>query len=99
MDNVLSFKSTKRFENWLERNHSQSNGIWMRMYKKHSGIRGITAQDALDAALCYGWITGQARKGTDRYALWWFCPRRKRSLWSKINTGHAKRLIREGRKL
>ena len=67
------------------------------MYKKGSKTKAITGPEALDVALCYGWITGQARRGTKDYALWRFCPRRKRSLWSKLNTQHAERLIREGR--
>ena len=67
------------------------------MYKKGSKVEAIKGREMLDVLLCYGWITGQARKGNEDYALWWVCPRRKKSIWSKINVGHAERLIREGR--
>ncbi|HIH50705.1 TPA: bacteriocin-protection protein, YdeI/OmpD-associated family [Candidatus Micrarchaeota archaeon] len=97
MDNVIAFKSQEEWENWLRRNHQKSNGIWMRRFKKDSGVKDIKGSDALDVALCYGWITGQAKRHDELSVLWWFCPRRPKSLWSKLNTMHAERLIKEGR--
>lgn len=96
-EEIMTFMSSGEFERWLSKNHYKSRGIWLRMYKKNSGVDAIKGAQALDIALCYGWITGQARKGDDKFALWRFCPRRPRSIWSKINVGHAERLIKEGR--
>ena len=59
---VVSFVSPEEFESWLEQNHSTSNGIWMRIYKKDSGIQTIIYEQALEVALCYGWIDGQVKK-------------------------------------
>ncbi len=92
-----AFKSPEEFEKWLSKNHSKSNGVWLRAYKKSAGANVLKGTEVLDPLLCYGWITGQARRGTDEYTLWWVCPRRSKSLWSKINTQHAERLVKEGR--
>lgn len=97
MEKALSFKSQVDFERWLDENHAKSNGVWLRVYKKGFGSNVLRGTEILDPLLCYGWITGQARKGTKEYVLWWVCPRRKGSLWSKVNVSHAERLIREGR--
>lgn len=97
MDNILAFESAKKWEGWLKRNHSKSDGIWLRAFKKGSGVKSVKIPEALDAALCYGWITGQARPYDDISWLNRFTPRRPRSIWSKINTAHAERLIKEGR--
>jgi uncharacterized protein YdeI (YjbR/CyaY-like superfamily) len=97
MDEIIAFASAREWERWLAKNHSSSTGIWMRMFRKHYSGRYIKGHEALDAALCYGWITGQARPYDGDSNLWRFCPRRPKSIWSKINTMHAERLIREGR--
>lgn len=97
MEDVIAFKTIKEWEKWLARNHSSSKGIWMRRFKKASGVKDITGADALDGALCYGWITGQAKPYDEISVLWRFCPRRPKSMWSQLNTQHAERLIREGR--
>lgn len=97
MDNVMQFKSSKEFERWIDRNHSASEGIWLRMFKKDSNTVSIKGPEALDVALCYGWITGQAKPYDSISVVWRFCPRRPKSLWSKLNTQHAERLIKEGR--
>ena len=96
-EETFFFKDRKEFEKWLSENFGKSPGVWVRMYKKNSGVEAIKGPEMLDVLLCYGWITGQARKGNEDYALWRVCPRRKKSIWSKINIGHAERLIREGR--
>lgn len=94
---VIHFASAKVWELWLHENHSDSSGIWLKIAKKGLGADALTYHDALEVALCYGWIDGQ-KKGLD--ARWWlqkFTPRRAGSIWSKINRGKAKRLIAEGR--
>ncbi len=91
------FKDQKDLENWLSKNHNRQEGIWVRMYKKGSGVDAIKGSGLLDALLCCGWITGQAKKGNDKYALWWVCPRRRKSIWSKRNKEHAERLMKEGK--
>ena len=97
MEETRTFKSAKEFESWLGKNHSSSNGIWLRIYKKNAGANALKSTEVLDPLLCYGWITGQAKRGTDRFVLWWVCPRRKKSLWSEVNKNHAERLIKERR--
>lgn len=92
----FSFKNQKEWETWLSANYF-STGIWMRFYKKASGIETVTYAEALEVALCYGWIDGQARRFDETSYLQRFTPRRKKSVWSKINTKHVERLIKEGR--
>jgi uncharacterized protein YdeI (YjbR/CyaY-like superfamily) len=94
---IIPFRSPKHFEVWLEKHHHQSDGLWMRLFKKDSGKTTITYAEALDCALCYGWIDGQ-KKSLD--ALSWiqrFTPRRARSEWSRRNTEHVARLIKSRR--
>lgn len=94
---VLSFKSSKEFERWLNKNYSKSNGIWLRIFKKNSETKSVSYAEALDEALCYGWIDGQKNKYDDNSWLQKFTPRRKASGWSKINTSHIERLTKAGR--
>ncbi len=93
---TLAFKSSSGFRDWLEKNHAATDGIWLRMYKKASGKPSITYAEALDQALCFGWIDGQARPKDENSWLQKFTPRRPRSGWSKRNTQHAERLIKSG---
>jgi uncharacterized protein YdeI (YjbR/CyaY-like superfamily) len=97
LDETLEFKSESQWEKWLEKNHARSKGIWIRLFKKNSGIQTVAISQALEVALCYGWITGQAKSHDETSWLARFVPRRPRSIWSKINVRHASRLIREGR--
>lgn len=95
---IKAFKTQAEFRAWLHQNHAHlEEGIWLKIYKKDSGKATVTYAEAVDEALCYGWIDGQKQKFDDQAWLQRFTPRRKRSGWSKINTGHAERLIREGR--
>lgn len=94
---VLAFKTQKQFEKWLARNHNKLEGLWLRFFKKDSGEKTITYQEALDEALCYGWIDGQLKKYDDKSWLQKFTPRRKRSVWSKRNIDNIKRLIELGK--
>lgn len=94
---TLSFTSALRWEKWLSRNHARSSGIWLRFFKKDSGVKTVTYTQALDAALCYGWIDGQV-KGFDQSSyLQRFTPRRSKSMWSKRNREHVGRLIKDGK--
>jgi uncharacterized protein YdeI (YjbR/CyaY-like superfamily) len=93
---TLTFASAEAWERWLEANHD-ADGVWIKMAKKGSGIASVTHAEALEAALCFGWIDGQ-RKGLDgAFFLQKFTPRRPRSTWSRINRGKAEQLIAGGR--
>lgn len=97
MNEILRFRSAPEFRKWLAANHHQSEGIWLRIFKKDAGEPSISYAEALDEALCYGWIDGQRRSHDDSSWLQRFTRRRNRSKWSKINTRHAERLIQAGR--
>jgi uncharacterized protein YdeI (YjbR/CyaY-like superfamily) len=92
----LDFRSAAEWRRWLERNHAQSRGEWVYMYKK-SARSGLRYQDALDEALCFGWIDGQIKAvDEDRFRQRW-TPRRRGSVWSQVNKDKVKRLTAEGR--
>jgi uncharacterized protein YdeI (YjbR/CyaY-like superfamily) len=94
---VLSFKSGLMFSEWLEGHHSAHPGIWVRFFKKASCKETITYPEALDTALCYGWIDAQLQPLDAESYLRKFTPRRPRSRWSRINTRHVERLMAEGK--
>jgi uncharacterized protein YdeI (YjbR/CyaY-like superfamily) len=94
---ILSFRSPAEFRKWLATNHAMSDGIWLRIFKKTSDTASITYGEALDEALCFGWIDGQKQKHDELSWLQRFTRRRAKSGWSRINTEHAERLVREGR--
>lgn len=94
---VLSFKTANAFEKWLAKNHDKISGIQLRFFKKESGEKTITYKEAIDEALCYGWIDGQANKYDDRSWIQKFTPRRPRSIWSKKNTENIERLTELGK--
>jgi uncharacterized protein YdeI (YjbR/CyaY-like superfamily) len=87
---------TAAWEVWLAAN-AGATGVWLKIAKKTSGIPTVTYEQALDTALCNGWIDGQKRGYDDAFFLQRFTPRRLKSLWSKINIGHVERLIAAGR--
>ena len=93
---TMSFASSRDFRAWLSKNHRQSDGILLRIYKKDSALRTVTYAEALDQALCFGWIDGQKRPSDKQSWLQQFTPRRRNSGWSKTNTQHAERLIATG---
>jgi uncharacterized protein YdeI (YjbR/CyaY-like superfamily) len=97
MNEILRFRSSPEFRKWLGANHLQSDGIWLRIFKKNSGEPSVTYAEALDEALCFGWIDGQKQRHDDASWLQRFTRRRSKSGWSKINTQHAERLIKAGR--
>ena len=94
---TIEFQTAEAFETWLEKNHDNSNGFWLKIFKKNSGIKTISYAEALDVALCYGWIDGQKQAFDEQAWLQKFCARAPKSIWSKINIGHVDRLINEGR--
>ena len=94
---IKSFASQETWERWLDRNHGNDEGVWLKFAKKGSGRRTVSYQEAVEVALCYGWIDGQTKRLDDNYFLQRFTPRRARSRWSKINRDKANALIEQGR--
>ena len=93
---IQSFASKTKWAEWLAKQHDKSAGMWLKLAKKDSGIPSVTYDEALDVALCYGWIDGQKKGFDDKYWLQKFTPRGPKSIWSKINTEKAERLIAAG---
>jgi uncharacterized protein YdeI (YjbR/CyaY-like superfamily) len=94
---IHAFESAQAFEAWLRKHHGSEPEVYLRVYKAKSGIPSIQIADALDLALCFGWIDG-VRKAFDRDSyLQRYSPRRAQSPWSKLNREHAARLIAAGR--
>jgi uncharacterized protein YdeI (YjbR/CyaY-like superfamily) len=93
---ILTFTSPKIFTSWLAKNHKVSSGIWMRLFKIKSEAPTITYAEALDVALCYGWIDGQKKSYDPESWLQKFTPRRPKSIWSKRNQEHVERLTKSG---
>lgn len=94
---VLELATPQAWEQWLERHHDAQTGVWLKFAKKGTGITTIVYAQALQVALCFGWIDGQVNRYDETYYLQRFTPRGKRSKWSQINVEHATRLIDEGR--
>ena len=94
---LKKFATPRAFEQWLARNHAKAQGIRIQLAKKASGIRSVSYAEALDVALCYGWIDGQAKSLDADWYTQRFTPRRARSMWSKRNRDTVARLSREGR--
>ena len=94
---VLTLKSQKSFELWLKKKHKKSAGVWLRFFKKDSGKKAFHYAEALDAALCYGWIDSQANSYDEESYIQKFTPRRPKSIWSKRNKAHVARLLKEKR--
>jgi uncharacterized protein YdeI (YjbR/CyaY-like superfamily) len=91
-----SFRSPKELRAWLAKEHTRAPGLFLRIYKKDSGIPSVTYAEALDQALCFGWIDGQKLPFDASSWIQKFTPRRAKSGWSKKNVGHVDRLIQEG---
>jgi uncharacterized protein YdeI (YjbR/CyaY-like superfamily) len=94
---VVFFKSAGEFRRWLETNHASAAEIFVGFYRKDSGRTGITYPEALDEALCFGWIDGVRKKVDDTSYTNRFSPRRAKSIWSAVNTRRLKQLIEAGR--
>jgi uncharacterized protein YdeI (YjbR/CyaY-like superfamily) len=94
---VRRFASRAAWEKWLTANHDRSPGVWIELAKKDSGVDSVSRADALEVALCYGWIDSQSMTVDDKRYRQRFTPRRSRSKWSKINCAAVERLLAEGR--
>jgi len=94
---IKTFKTQAAFEKWLKANHAREPEIWIKVFKKASGVPTVTCAEALDVALCWGWIDA-IRKGLDDQAfLQRYTPRTRKSIWSQINRDNIARLTRAGR--
>lgn len=96
-DETVAFADQGQFESWLEVNHETTAGVWLRLSKKGSSQPSVSYAQAVEAALCFGWIDGQKARGDDRHWLQRFTPRSSRSRWSRINREKAEQLIAAGR--
>jgi uncharacterized protein YdeI (YjbR/CyaY-like superfamily) len=94
---VEEFASANAWERWLARNHATSPGLWLKIAKKGTGTTTVDITDAIEIALCYGWIDGLRHKHDDVYFRQRFTPRKPRSRWSQINRDRAEALIAAGR--
>ena len=93
----IDFPSAAEWEQWLQDNHTASDGVWVKIAKKGTGIESVRYPEVLESALCFGWIDGRREALDDTHFLQRFTPRRGRSRWSRINRDTAERLIAEGR--
>lgn len=94
---VIYFATPREWEDWLEENGEASQGVWLQFYKKGASTVSVIYEEALQVALCYGWIDGQSKKYDDDSYLQKFTPRRPKGTWSKKNIERIERLMEEGR--
>jgi uncharacterized protein YdeI (YjbR/CyaY-like superfamily) len=94
---ILELADRRAWARWLGANHARSAGVWLKIAKKGSPKATVTQAEAIDEAVCFGWIDGQVRRHDEHYFLQRFTPRRPRSRWSAVNRERARRLIAEGR--
>ena len=94
---IKLFKSQQAWTTWLDKNHAKSEGVWLQIAKKAGNVKTVTYTEAVEVALCYGWIDGQGKGLDDSAWLQKFTPRGPRSIWSKINRQKAEELIASGR--
>lgn len=94
---IKSFRTAAAFETWLSANHARATELWLKIHKKDSGLPTVTHAQALDVALCWGWIDGIRKSFDDRSFLQRYTPRTVKSMWSQINRDHVARLTAAGR--
>lgn len=94
---ILAFATVEEWEAWLDAEHGRSDGVWIKFAKKGSGVESVVYAEALDVALCYGWIDSQVSRYDERHYLQKFTPRRPRSKWSQLNREKIEALARQGR--
>jgi uncharacterized protein YdeI (YjbR/CyaY-like superfamily) len=97
MDDALDFKNKEEWRNWLAQNHDKVDHVWLIYYKKGSGKKGISLEESVEEAICFGWIDGRLRKYDDDRFVLRFSTRKAGSVWSKINKDRAEKLIKLGR--
>jgi uncharacterized protein YdeI (YjbR/CyaY-like superfamily) len=93
----VAFESPAAWEKWLAKHHADAREVWIKIAKKGTGIPSVSYEDAVEVALCYGWIDGQMRSLDDAFYIQRFTPRASRSKWSKLNREKVTRLIETGR--
>jgi uncharacterized protein YdeI (YjbR/CyaY-like superfamily) len=93
----VAFESSQAWEEWLAMHHADEREVWVKLAKKGAGIPSVSYEEAVEVALCYGWIDGLARSLDDRFWMQRFTPRGKRSKWSKSNRDRVAKLIEAGR--
>ena len=91
------FKTAKAFESWLKKQHATCDGLWLQIARKGADEPSVTYAEAIEIALCWGWIDGQKKGLDDQHFLQRFTPRRARSLWSKVNVAKCAALVEAGR--
>jgi len=94
---VRAFKDAASFYKWLAKHHDQADEVWIKIHKVDSGLKSITAKEAIDVVLCWGWIDGVRKGFDDRSFLQRYSPRSRKGTWSQINVDNVARLIKEGR--
>jgi len=94
---IHSFATSKAMETWMRSHHAKASELWLKIHKKDSGLRSVTHAEALDVALCWGWIDGLRKSFDDCSFLQRFSPRKAKSIWSQINREHVARLTEAGR--
>jgi uncharacterized protein YdeI (YjbR/CyaY-like superfamily) len=94
---TLPFATQQDWEAWLDTHHADTAGVWLKLAKAGAGVPSITYAQALEVALCYGWIDGQKASFDEQYWLQKFTPRRSKSVWSQVNCAKATELIAAGR--
>jgi uncharacterized protein YdeI (YjbR/CyaY-like superfamily) len=94
---VHAFENERSFESWLRRNWNKESEVWIKIHKVSSGLASITPAQAIDVALCWGWIDGIRKSHDDKSFLQRYTPRGKKSVWSQINVANVERLIAAGR--
>jgi uncharacterized protein YdeI (YjbR/CyaY-like superfamily) len=93
---VVEFASAKAWASWLAKNHAKSSGVWLKLAKKGSAAASVSYSDALDVALCYGWIDGRKARLDEDFWRQRFSPRTAQSRWSKLNRDRVERLVASG---
>ena len=94
---ILAFATQAEWEAWLEAEHAGSDGVWIKFAKKASGVPSVAYAEAVEVALCYGWIDSLTKSLDDRFYLQKFTPRRARSKWSRVNRDKVETLAKQGR--
>jgi len=94
---IKSFRTEAAFARWMAANHARESELWLKLHKKASGLPSVTSAQALDVALCWGWIDGIRKSFDEQSFLQRYTPRRARSIWSQINRDHVARLVEAGR--
>src|SRR4029078_10855929 len=94
---MKEFASSKALETWMRANHAKAPELWIKIHKKDSGLRSVTAAEALEVMLCWGWIDGLRRGFDEKSFLQRYTPRRAKSIWSPVNREDVPRRIKAGR--